>query len=307
MSPIRLGLLAALAAVISWGVMFPVLKHLLQTLDPYWLTSIRYIAAATIIALILLLVEGPKAFVLDRRAWLLWAMGTAGIAIFNLFVLTGLERSSAEHGALVVATGPALVALLLWIRTGQKPTRLTFAMLATAFVGVMLVVTKGSLATLHRGSAIGDVLVFLGLSGFAVFTAYTPLFADYSRLRFAAWIVIFGTISTLIASIFAQLIGVAHAPTTMDASVVLGMTYMVVVPAILSFILWSYAVSKVGAQNTGLFMNAVPIVAFVIGIFSGRHFSAVEYAGAALTIAALVINNLVSRPATRPSYLRPET
>ena len=308
MSPFRLGLLAALAAVTSWGVMFPVLKHLLETLDPYWLTSIRYIAAAIIMAVILLIFEGPKAFALDRRAWLLWAIGTAGIAIFNLFVLTGLERSSAEHGALVVATGPALVVLLLWARTGAKPSRLTFAMLATAFIGVMLVVTKGNLASLRGGSAFGDLLVAAGVAGFAVFTAYTPLFSDYSRLRFATWIVIFGTISTLIVSVFAQLIGVAHAPTTVDVSVVVCMLYMIVVPAILSFILWSFAVSKLGPQNTGLFMNAVPIVAFIIGVVSGRHFSAIEYIGAMLTIAAHVVNNLASRPVTkRASYLRPET
>jgi drug/metabolite transporter (DMT)-like permease len=291
----RLGLLAALAAVTSWGIMFPILKHLLGSLDPYWLTSIRYVAAAAIIAVILLVVEGPRAFVLDRRWWLLWAMGTAGIALFNLFVLTGLERSSAQHGALVVATGPAMVALLLWARTGKQPSRMQFAMLTMAFIGVMLVVTKGNLATLHGGSALGDALVAVGVFGFALFTAYTPLFGDYSRLRFAAWIVIFGTVSTLIASIFAQLIGVAHAPVTFDVSVVLGMVYMVVVPAILSFIFWGFAVSRIGAENTGLFMNAVPIVAFIIGIVSGQHFSAIEYVGAALTIAALVISNLHSR------------
>lgn len=295
MSPTRLGLLAALAAVVSWGAMFPILKHLLGRLDPYWLTSIRYIAAAAIIAAILLAVEGRKAFVLDRRVWLLWALGTAAIAIFNLFVLTGLERSSAQHGALVVAMGPAMVALLLWLRTGKRPSRMAFAMLATAFVGVMLVVTKGSLATLHGGSALGDALVALGVVGFALYTAYAPVFRDYSRLRFAAWIIIFGTVSTLVASAFAQLIGVAHAPTSIDASDVFGMIYMVVVPAILAFIFWGYAVSKIGAENTGLFMNAVPIVAFVIGILSGQHFSTIEYIGATLTIAALVINNLHSR------------
>jgi drug/metabolite transporter (DMT)-like permease len=143
MSLFRLGLLAALGAAISWGAMFPVLKHLLATLDPYWLTSIRYIGASAIFAILLVTAEGPSAFILDRRAWLLWAVGTAGIAMFNLFVLTGLERSSAEHGALVVATGPALVALILWRRSGKAPARLTLAMLALAFIGVMLVVTKG--------------------------------------------------------------------------------------------------------------------------------------------------------------------
>jgi drug/metabolite transporter (DMT)-like permease len=294
-SATRLGLLAALAAVVSWGVMFPILKYLLGSLDPYWLTSIRYIAAAAIVAVILLAVEGPRAFVLDRRWWSLWALGTAGIALFNLFVLTGLERSSAQHGALVVATGPAMVALLLWARTGKRPSPMTFAMLATAFVGVMLVITKGSFATLRGGSALGDALVAVGVFGFALYTAYTPLFSDYSRLRFAAWSIIFGMLSTLIASIFALLIGVAHAPTTLNASIVLGMLYMVVVPAILAFIFWSFAVSKLGAENTGLFMNAVPIVAFIIGIISGQRFSAIEYIGAALTVAALVINNLHTR------------
>jgi drug/metabolite transporter (DMT)-like permease len=295
LSSFRLGLLAALAAAASWGAMFPILKHLLVSLDPYWLTSVRYIAAAAIVAVILLVAEGPKAFVLDRRGWLLWALGTAAIAIFNLFVLTGLERSSPEHAALVVATGPAMVALVLWTRTGARPSPLTFAMLATAFVGVMLVVTKGSLAALHGGSAFGDALIAIGVFSFAIYTAYTPLFGDYSSLRFAAWTIIFGMVSTVITSIFAQLIGVAHAPATIDTSIVLGMIYMIVVPAILAFICWSFAVSKLGAQNAGLFLNAVPIVAFIIGIISGQHFSPIEYTGATLTIAALVVNNLQSR------------
>jgi drug/metabolite transporter (DMT)-like permease len=172
---------------------------------------------------------------------------------------------------------------------------------------VMLVVTKGSLATLHGGSALGDALVAVGVLGFALYTAYAPLFSDYSRLRFAAWIVIFGTVSTLIASTFAQLIGVAHAPAGIDASDVFGMIYMVVVPAVLAFIFWGYAVSKIGAENTGLFMNAVPIVAFIIGIVSGQRFSAIEYIGAALTIAALVVNNLASRQRVEEQRARAKT
>jgi drug/metabolite transporter (DMT)-like permease len=276
--------------------MFPILKQLLRTLDPYWLTSIRYLAASAILAVVLLLVEGPRAFALDRRSWQLFVLGTVGIAAFNIFVLSGLERSSAEHGALVVATGPAMVALLLWARNGAMPSRLTFAMLALAFVGVMLVITKGSLASLAGGSALGDALVALGVAGFAIYTAYAPAFSDYSRLRFATLSITYGTIATVIVSIVAQLAGVAHAPTTIDSSVIVGMAYMIIFPAILAFLFWTFAISKIGAENTGLFMNAVPVVAFVIGIFSGQHFAVIEYLGAALTITALAINNLVSRP-----------
>jgi drug/metabolite transporter (DMT)-like permease len=56
----RLGLLAALAAVTSWGAMFTIMSHLLASLDPFWLTSIRYVFAAGILALALLIVEGVQ-------------------------------------------------------------------------------------------------------------------------------------------------------------------------------------------------------------------------------------------------------
>jgi drug/metabolite transporter (DMT)-like permease len=162
----------------------------------------------------------------------------------------------------------------------------------------MLVVTKGNFASLAGGSALGDALVAVGVAGIAIYTAYTPLFSDYSPLRFAALSIILGSVSTLIASVFAQLIGVAHVPTASpDMSVIVGMLYMIAIPAVLAFIFWSYAIKAIGAQNTGLFMNAVPIVAFIIGILLGSRFSTIEYIGAALTIAALVINNLASRPA----------
>lgn len=99
----RLGVLAALVAVTSWGSMFSIMAHLLAVWDPYWLTCIRYVGATVILAVMLLVAEGPKAFVVGPRRWLLFGIGAAGIAGFNLFVLNGVARGSAEHAALFVA------------------------------------------------------------------------------------------------------------------------------------------------------------------------------------------------------------
>jgi drug/metabolite transporter (DMT)-like permease len=46
----------------------------------------------------------------------------------------------------------------------------------------------------------------------------------------------------------------------------------------------------------------VPIVTFAIELLLGRRFLPIEYAGAALTIVALVINNIATRqrPAAEP-------
>ena len=295
----RLGLLAALAAVIAWAAMFTVLKHLLLHLDPYWLTSIRYLGASLLLALMLLAREGVAAFRPDGRFWLLFGVGTAGIAVFNLLVLTGLQHSSAQDGALLVACGPAMVTFIAWARTRVAPRPFTFAMLALAFTGVMIVVTKGRLDTLAHGSAFGDALIALGVAGIAIYTAYTPAFNDYSRLRFTALSLIYGTISTVVASAIATALGVARVPVAFTAADAWGMLYMIAIAAILAFFLWAYAVSALGAPNAALFMNGVPIAAFIIGITLGAHFSAVEYAGAALTIAALAANNLATRATAR--------
>jgi len=295
MSIFRLGILAALAAAIAWGAMFSIMSHLLAALDPYWLTSIRYVFAASILAIALLIVEGPAAFRLDRRAGVLLVIGTAGIAGFNLLLLNGLERSSPEHCALLAALAPAMVTLILWARTKVAPGRLTLATLALAFAGVALVVTKGNPATLVNGSASGDGLIALGVLGFAIYTAGTPTFSDWSRLRFTALSIGLGTIATVAFSAIATAVGAAHPPHAFDLWDLAGMLYMIFIAAILALTAWSFAVSSIGAQNTVLFLNAVPIVAFVIGITQGRHFTATEYAGALLTIAALVTNNVSAR------------
>jgi drug/metabolite transporter (DMT)-like permease len=188
-----------------------------------------------------------------------------------------------------------MVALILWARTRITPSRVTLGMLGLAFIGVALVVTKGRASALLSGSSGGDGLIALGVLGFAIYTAGTPLFADWSRLRFTALSIGFGTIATVAVTAIATACGVAHPPHSFDVWDLAGMLYLIFIAAVFALTCWSFAVSSIGAQKAALFLNAVPIVAFVIGIFQGRQFSAIEYGGAALTILALVLNNVWGR------------
>jgi drug/metabolite transporter (DMT)-like permease len=290
-----LALLAALASALSWAVMFSILKHLLPAFDPYWLTSIRYFGASAILGIWLLVAEGLRAFAPPRKFWLLAAIGTALVAGFNILVLNGLKYSVPEHGALFVALGPAIVTLITWARTGNAPHVANVATIVAAFAGVALVITKGSLATLAGGSVFGDALLALGVACFAIYTAYTPLFDDLSRLRLTALGMIYGTVVTLVVTAIATALGIAHPPHAVGASDWLGMLYMIVFAAILVFLFWNYAIATIGVQNTSLFLNAVPVIAFVIAVAQGAHFTWIEYGGATLTVAALVASNLMAR------------
>ncbi len=291
----RLGLAAALATAISWGSMFSIMAHVLGSLDPFWLTTIRYVGAALVLGAILLAVEGPRAFRTEGRGLQIFGLGSAGIAVYNLLMLNGMRLSGPEHSALWAAMVPAFVTLILWLRTGVRPSAGTLAGIVVAFAGVTLVITDGRLGSLAHGSLLGDTLIAAASVGIALYTVGSAAFRDWSWLRFTTLSIIGGAIATVAATLVATAVGVAHVPHAVDGSVIAGMLYLVLVAAVFGFIAWNYAIAAIGAQNTVLFMNAVPIVAFVVALVLGKHFSPVEYLGAALTIAALIYNNRAQR------------
>ena len=71
---------------------------------------------------------------------------------------------------------------------------------------------------------------------------------------------------------------------------------------------WNGAVAALGPQNATLFGNLIPMTTFVIEIARGYRPGALELFGAALTIAALVANNVLTRrpkPRTAEEEPRP--
>ena len=122
--------------------------------------------------------------------------------------------------------------------------------LALAFTGVFLVITKGDLATLADGSLTGDGLCALAVFSFAIYTAYTPVFNDWSRLRFATLSVGYGTVATLALSVIAAMAGLVRAPGAFDTSDVTGMLYLILIAAVIAFLAWTFAIGALGAGNS---------------------------------------------------------
>lgn len=63
----------------------------------------------------------------------------------------------------------------------------------------------------------------------------------------------------------------------------------------LVIISWNAGIKGLGAVNGILFVNLVPVISSVIGIFQGHKISAVEMCGMAITLVALMLNNICMR------------
>ncbi len=178
--------------------------------------------------------------------------------------------------------------------------------MAVALLGVVLVITRGDPSmVIHGDGRVGDLMVFVGVASFVVYTLGARRFPEHSPLRYTALSATGGTITIVAVTALLTVIGVADVPTVSDLGAVWEqIAYVILAGAVIAVLAWNEGVRRIGAANGALFMNLVPVVAFTIAIAQGYRPGAIELFGALLTISALVFANLAGRQAIRrPSRL----
>jgi drug/metabolite transporter (DMT)-like permease len=291
------GVVLLLVTVLSWGGTFPIGKHAVEGIDPFWLGALRYVVTALFFAGALALVEGTRAFDYDGRLAVAATIGVVGFCGFNLFAFIALQYTRAEHVALVNALQAPITALAHWAWRGVRPARFTLACMVLAFVGVALVVTRGDAgAALEGGSLVGGLLALGAALSWVTYVLGVVKLSGFSALRYTTLTCIPGAIGLVAIALLATAAGVAHPP---DAAT-LGdyrweVGYLVVFTGIVGVLCWNAGIQRVGPLNAVLIANLIPIVVFAIAAARGTRFEPIEVGGAALVIGALVANNLYLR------------
>jgi drug/metabolite transporter (DMT)-like permease len=298
--------LLALVAVVSWGAMFPIAAHAIPHVEPLHLTALRYGLASLAFVALLWRIEGARSLLPEGRVLRLWVLGTVGFAGFNLLSYIGLEHTGPRNAALIVPTMPLVTALVRWARDGVKPAAVTLGATFVALAGVVLVISHGDLTTLGQGGVgFGSLLVLAGVFGWVLYTLGAADFPEWSPLRYTTLSAIPGTISIFAITEVATLAGWVGAPSVGDVGDIwLELAFIVAMGAVAAVLSWNSAIRAMGPQNTSLFINLVPVTAFVISIGGGYRPGVAELAGASLTIAALVGGNLLARRSPGARRLR---
>jgi drug/metabolite transporter (DMT)-like permease len=296
------GIACLLIAAVSWGCSFPVGKAAMLAVDAYFLTSIRYGVAASVLLAALLHFEGREALRFDGRALLIAVLGVLGIGGGVLMMFVGLHRTHAEHAAVIVATQPLVGALIGWLVRGQRPAPRTILAVGIAFAGVALVVTRGDpLSLAGSGSASGDLLVLGAALCWVTYTLSAAAFPSWSALRYTALTASMGSGFVFLATAVAAALGVAAMPTSAQLlSVGWEILFVTFGAALLGTLCWNIGIRRLGAQGV-LFINFVPITAFIIGVIQGYRFNWAEVLGAILVIVALLLSGLAGGQADRRS------
>jgi drug/metabolite transporter (DMT)-like permease len=149
------------------GANVGVAKVLADSLPVALILGLRCALAVAVLWPLARAMEGRIA--LDRQAaWNLALQAAFGTLLYNLALLAGLQRTTALEAGLILATLPAVVALgsAFWLRE-RLGGRQWLAVALAAFGMGALVLAR--VATEGGGSAVGNLLVFAGVCGEAVY------------------------------------------------------------------------------------------------------------------------------------------
>jgi drug/metabolite transporter (DMT)-like permease len=284
---------AALSATITWGAMFPVTSALLTRLDPFQVSAERYAIAAVVLLAILVLREGWGALSFAGRGRDVILLGLAGFTGFNILLLFGVRSAGPQHGALFMATFPALTMIVQSVRGRTFPPAYRVPFVLLAFIGVALVVTAGH--GLRPASILGDLSLIAAALCWVAYTIGSASLRGWSPLRFTALSATSGALALVIVALAATALGLSKLPSRVDyVATAPSIAFLALVAGVFGVLAWTTAVQGLGAQRTALFSNVVPVTTFGVTALLGYRPHGLEIAGAALTILALIGDNVTT-------------
>lgn len=296
------GILSCLVAGIVFGAQWPIAGSALTIVDPYWFTLLRYLIVAIVLSILLYIKEGRSAFKIKKKQVVyIWFLGTMAFCAYNFLVFAGQKMAGAQGtllASLLMALIPMVSIIVLWIYKKRFPGWSTLTLIIISLIGVSLVVTKGDFSIFNQNKELIDpiILIFLSVFAWVFYTIGGSSFSGWSSLKYTTLSCLWGNLSSIIVIMILNKIVLSHTPSFADVEAISWqLLYMSLFSGVIGVLMWNIGNKLLTPQNGSLFMNLVPIVTFIIEIFSGYSITKMEILGASLTIVSIVLNNLKGR------------
>lgn len=290
------GITCLIGTAVAWGAMFPITKNALQTMDAVHITLVRYGLASIVFLIMLCAKEGWRSLWPGKQFPKLWLFGSFGFAGFSILAFAGLAHTKAQHGAIIMALMPLISVIMIWLLHGQRPKFFTIGCILSALLGVVLVVTQGQLSALTGGALLPSLVILSGAFCWVTYTLGAGYIKGFSTLRYTALSASCGTLTIIAIALLSNTMGWTTMPTLeVMSQVKWELAYLVIFAGVIAVFSWNTGIQTLGPINGVLFINLVPITAFMIGFLQGKEFTSAEITGAGITIAALLVNNLYAR------------
>lgn len=275
--------LLALAASI-WGGMYVVSKIVLEVVQPLALVWLRYVVALAALVL---------AILATRQSWRIrWrdvpvvvAIGIVGYAISIWTQFLGTKLTTAQMGAMITSSTPALMVVFGRLILGERITLRKALSVGLATIGVLMIVGIGGFGSSYE---LGGVILFIAALTWALMSVLVK------RVSTAHSQLVVTTYAILVATIVITPVGIRqmHGLGNILSHPVLwgGVLYLGIVSTAGAFFLWNKGLQMVDAASGGLYFFFQPLVGTFLGwLVLGEQVTMTFWIGATLILAGVML------------------
>lgn len=281
-------ILALLYVIFCWGLNTVLVKIAFVHIDPLAFMALRFLILPPL-ALILVRISGERIRI-ERRDWpLLILAGACGYGLYQYCWMEGLANTSAFASALLGSLAPLFTLTIVAIGGHEKVRGGRWIGAIVALFGIA--VFEG-LFSGHLTFRDGDALTLLGAGIFAIYNVVTGRLLDrYSPLSLLAITMCIGAVMIVPGGIESMI----HTDYARVGWLTWGIfAFAVLFPVLLTYPVWSWGITQIGAARVSLFSYLTPIVAGIAAVpLLGSRIGGHQLVGAAICLVGMIVATLL--------------
>lgn len=255
-------MLALIIANVIWGMASPIFKFALTNIPPFILAFIRFFFSG-LIFLPLALNNWQK---LTAKQWLeIILVGFFGITINISFFFLGLEKTESINVPVIASSGPIFIYLLSIIFLRERPKLRVLAGMLIALVGVLLIILSPLVVDGKKfvlGAIEGNLFILVATFGSVLQTIFgRDVLKKVNPMQVAAITFLFGSLTFMpfIPKEFSNW-NISLLNTAGWTGIIFGVFFS----SAIAYFLFYYGVSRLSAQEVGVFTYIDPVAAIII-------------------------------------------
>jgi drug/metabolite transporter (DMT)-like permease len=275
-----------LMMLVLWSGNYVAGKIALRTFDPVTLTCLRLHLAAFIMLVIYFSRRERQPLKL-ADAWPFLYLGFLGVVVNQGLFTVGLNYTTSNHSAVIIAVGPIIILLLARALKLEALTTAKVVGMAISFVGVYLLETESG-SPAHSPFLFGDLITFGGVIGFSAYAVLGKrVAAQYDAVAMNTFNCVAAAL-LLLAITIRQSIHLDWHHVTLSGW--LGMIYMAAGSSVGAYTIFYWVLRYMTASRVGAVSYFQPIVVILLSMaFLGERPSRMLLEGTALVLVGVFL------------------
>lgn len=278
--------------MLFWAANFYIVKVALNYYEPIGVAAWRFFFGVIALIFLVYFQFRKKSINLKfsyKEWWYLFLTAFFGIFLTMVFFNGGLKTTSAVNGSLIIATSPAITAILAYFILKRKASPLQWFAILLCFTGVAIILVNGDLSKLAQLQfEMGDIQI---ISMTIVFSLSQIIITKHLSHINSTVLTTTCSIIGLLLFILFSFPDLISTPVPISLDFWASILFMGVLGTGIAYTAFYYCVFKLGATISTLYMNTIPFFVLLLAFPFGETIDAPQIVGGSIILIGILTFN----------------